>query len=82
MRAQIAGKLMRVNDMTNRGQVKRTLEDIAHSIRSEGVIDHYKSGTTQEYWYAFGQYWLFSNSKRGTLKSIEQVDKNGNRISL
>ncbi len=62
---------------------KRTKEEIARSIRQEGVMDIYKSGTRCEYWYAFGQHWRLTFTSYGaSLVSIEQVDENYEPISF
>lgn len=62
---------------------KRTKEEVAQSIKQEGVMDRYKSGTQCEYWYAFGQHWRLRYTRFGAiLLSIEQINENYERISF
>jgi len=61
---------------------KRTKEELAQSIDSEGYYDCMRSSSLYRYYRAFGQYWRITVSTGGAIKSIEQVDENYERISL
>lgn len=61
---------------------KRTMAELAQSIVSEGKLDNYKSSYCIRYYQAFGQHWRITLSRGGTIKSIEQVNENYERISL
>jgi hypothetical protein len=71
--------------MTKRRPItKRTKQEIANSIITEGTMTHHSSlGNTEfKYYKAFGQRWRLTYSLTGFLMSIEQVDENGKRISF
>lgn len=68
--------------MAKRGPIKRTKEELARSIIQEGEFDHYRSSSLFKHYRAFGQMWLITYTSGGTVKSIEQVDENGKRISF
>lgn len=64
--------------------VKRTKEELARSIISEGTLTHHSALGNYEFKYykAFGQRWRLTYSISGFLTSIEQVNDDGKRISF
>lgn len=73
---------MRSRKPTITKTTKRTKEELVLSIIQEGEFDYYRSSTLFKYYRAFGQRWLITYSNNLTIKSVEQVDENGNRIGF
>ena len=61
---------------------KRTKEELALSIIQNGEFDYYHSSPLFKYYRAFGQRWLITYTSNLTVKSVEQVDEVGRRISF
>ena len=61
---------------------KRTLNEIAGSIISEGKMDNRHSRVHVRYYDAFGQRWKIIFNSVGNVKSIIQVRKDGTIVTF